>query len=553
MKQKSLIAILLGLGLSAGTIAFAQEVPAQTVSDAGVEAVREAQETPAPAPQKKVTPEKVLKSIAKEKKWAEGWDAKRKRYISIVSENVDSDNPATDPNFFLKREAAARRAYLSAKAEIIEFCNTEMDAKDMLHVPGTDINAAFDKELKAVEASLVEEKENLAKILDRYNRAEAAELRGTTFGDRLEDLLVAVIKKLDEEYDADANDEKLKAQLEEARKNLEEQRAKVRKIEEQAEALKGSLVQEQSSATTTMASMPLYGATVLMQVEGFDQKYKVAMIVVWSEALERAARAIVTGEPFKLTPKPEASSLDEWIDKQNLANMIGPRTFLDKDGNRWFIGISAAEYNDDMNSVAQRRAKTFAEQFAKSMTAFSLMGDVESYKSAQMLIRTYQNGNEPPREQAVATTEEKISQTLQNKTIRGLQKISSDTVDHTISNREMYVVVYAIDSTSAKDALAIEKENYATKIQQERYQTTEKGRNAANRAAVEAAKNRPDDFKKGQTEQAQAINQELQKRESEKKDSGIKIEQSAPSTKPSKPAESTRGVFGGDTDVSDDF
>ena len=123
MKQKTLIALLLGIGISAGSIALAQEVPAQTVSDAGVEAVREAQETTAPAPQKKMTPAKVLKSIAKEKKWSEGWDAKKRRYITIVSETVNSTNPATDADFFIKREAAARRAYLSAKAEIIEFCN----------------------------------------------------------------------------------------------------------------------------------------------------------------------------------------------------------------------------------------------------------------------------------------------------------------------------------------------------------------------------------------------------------------------------------------------
>ena len=553
MKQKTLIALLLGIGISAGSIALAQEVPAQTVSDAGVEAVREAQETTAPVPQKKMTPAKVLKSIAKEKKWSEGWDAKKRRYITIVSETVNSTNPATDADFFIKREAAARRAYLSAKAEIIEFCNTEMDAKDMLFVPGTDINAVFDKELKEIEANLVEEKEKLAKILDRYDRAEAAQLRGTTFADRLDDLIVAIIKKLDEEYNAGANDEKLKAELEAAKKNVEEQKAKVRKIEQEAEALKGSLVQEQSSAISTMASMPLYGATVLMQVEGFDEKYSVAMIVVWSEALERAARAIVTGEPFKLTPKPDATKLDDWVEKQNLASMIGPRTFLDQDGSRWFIGISAAEYNDDMGSVAQRRAKTFAEQFAKSATAFSVMGDVESYKSAQMLTKTYQNGKAPEQEKAVMATEEKISQTLENKTIRGLQKVASDTVDHPITDREMYVAVYAIDSTSAQDALAIEKENYSTKIQQERYQTIEKGRNAVNQAAVEAAKNRPEDFKKGASEQSQALSQELEKRESEKQGAGINIKPTTPSTKPTKPTEPNKGIFGGDSDVSDDF
>ena len=557
MKQKTLIAILLGLGISAGSIALAQEeIPAQTVSDAGVEAVREAQEVAVPAPKKNITPSKLLKTIADEKGWnTSGWDPEKKRFITIVSDDVDAD-PATDEDFFLKREAAARRAYLKAKAKIIEFVSQKMSASDSLFIPGTDLNAAFNKEIKEIEASMAEEKEKLAKILDRYNRAEAAELRGTTFSDRMNDLLVAVIKKIDDTYDKDANDAKLKSQLNEAKKNLEEQKAKFEKIKKQAEAMKGSLKREQTSEVVTMASMPLYGASVLMQTEGLDKKYQVAMIVVWSPVLERAARAIVTGEDFKVTPKANGCSINEWINKQKLSSMIGPRTFLDKNGRRWFVGISADEYNDDMDSVDRDRAEMFAEQFAKSAVAFSVMGDVESYKAAKLMANTYRDASGGSMEKAGKSMEVRISQTIQDKTIRGLQPIASDTVDHPISNREMYVSVYAISPDSALDALEAEKENYVTKVQQERYQTVEKGRQAANQAAVEAAKNRQDDFQKGASEQGKALSQELQKRESEKnKNSGIeiKIDNSGSSTKQTKPAESTRGVFSGDTDVSDDF
>ena len=553
MKQKLLIALLLGIGISAGSIVFAQDGPAQTVSDAGVEAVREAQEMTVPAPKKSLSPEQYLRQVAKEHGWKERWDPKKKRIITIVSQTINSDNPATDPDFFLKREAAARRAYLLAKSNILYFFKTEMSAKDRLFIPGSDINAKFNEELKEIERNLVEEKDNLAKILDRYDRAEAAQLRGTTFADRLDDMLVAVIKKLDEEYNADAKDEKLKAQLEEAKKNLDEQRAKVRQLEKEAEAVKGSTTMEQDSEVKLMAEMPLYGATVLMQVEGFDKKYEVAMIVVWSEALERAARAIVTGEPFKLAPKSDACSIDDWIEKQNLASMVGPRTFLDEDGNRWFVGISSHEYNDDMGSVEQTKAKRLAEVYARSVAVFSLMGDVQAYDAAQEMMRTYKNGKGPEKDKLAESLETKITQTIENKTIRGMQKIASDTVDHPVSNREMYVAVFAIDSESAQDALEAETELYATKAQQERYQTVEKGRAAANQAAVEAAKNRADDFQKGASEQTKAINQELEKREAEKKNTGTKIELTTPAKETTKPKESTRGIFGGDTDVSDDF
>ena len=51
------------------------EMPPQEVSDGGVEAVREAQEgDPAPAEAKFKSAQQVLKRIAKEKGWDEGWD-----------------------------------------------------------------------------------------------------------------------------------------------------------------------------------------------------------------------------------------------------------------------------------------------------------------------------------------------------------------------------------------------------------------------------------------------------------------------------------------------
>ena len=560
MKTKTLIALLLGVGLSAGSAVFAQDVLMEiqmTVSDAGVEAVREAQEAPAPVAKKNLSPLRELQNIAREHKWRTGWDGERKRFIAIVSDTVDSDNPATDKDFFLKREAASRRAYLRAKTKIIEFFNQEMSASDSIFTPGTDIRAKFEEEMTAYETKMAEEKEKLAKLVERYNRAEAAELRGTTISDRLNDLMVAIIKKLDETYNADAQDEKLKAELAEAKKNLEEQMAVLAKIKKEAEESRKSLVREQVSEVTTMASMPLYGATVLMQLEGYDQKYQVAMIVVWSAALERAARAVVTHEPFKLTPKPDAPSLDEWLEKQDFSCMIGPRTFLDKDGNRIFLGIAADECNDKMDSVAQQQAQDFAALRAGAATMFSVKGDVEAYKCAKLMVNTYRNAlTGEAQEKAMKSVETNISQNLAIKSNSGLQPVLEDNFVHAITNREIYVAVYEIDPTSVQEALEGERINYATKIQDERRQSLEAGRKQANEAAVNAARNRQDDIRSGAARQGQALSEELQRREAEKSGSGtgVKIIETTPAGTPEKKEnQPTRGVFGGDVIIDEDF
>ena len=567
MEKKRLFVTLLGAGVVAAAPwnSFAQEnqaaaqpaaeqaAPAQTVSDGGVEVMQQVQDMP-PVPAKKTAKNarQALTNAIKARKWKTGWDAKKKRFIVIEAAEVDTADPARDAQFIQLRDAAIKRAILQAKAKIIEFCNTKMDAMDMVHTPGTDVNKQLGAEAASIEAALVAEKNALAGILDRYNKAEAAELRGTTFADRLDDLLAATIKKIDSNYNKNEKDEKLKARLAEAKKNLENQKYKIAQLQKKAKALKGSLKRSQSSMVATMAAMPLYGASAIMQTESYDGKrYQVAIAMVWSVALERSARAIVTGEPFKLKPKANGKSLEEWLSKQNLATLVGPRQFIDKDGRRWFLGACARDYSDDLDEVDREKNKDIAEQFAKSVAAFSVMGDVESYKAARQEVRTYKNGKEPSSTQVAESLEKKLTQTIAGKTIRGLQEVAGEEVEHPISGKTIYVSVYAIDPTAAQAALAIERINYATRIQHERHETVERGRDAANRAAVQAAKNRPEDFQKGYKGQTKALNKELQSRKpAPARKKGVQM-QITPTEK--KDAKSTKGVFAGDTDVSDDF
>ena len=548
------LALMTSWQVMAQTKPEAMQTPPQQVSDGGVEVVQEAQQMPAPPASKKFKDAKaVLNAQLRAKNWKSGWDRNKKRYIVVESAMFEVADPASNSNFIVLRDAAIKRAILQAKAKIIEFCNTKMDAMDMVHTPGTNLNLALNKDLLAIESNLVAQKEELATLLAKYNKAEADALRGTTFSDRLDDLMAATIKKIDKEYNANARDEKYAAKLAEAKQNFEVAKKRIAELEKKAKAMKGSVARSQSSAVKTFASMPLYGASAIMQTESWNGKnYQVAVAMVWSIALERSARAIVTGEAYKLKPKANGKTVAEWIESQNLATMVGPRQFVDKDGSRWFIGIAARPYDEaELNEVQMEKNKDLAESFAKSVAAFSVWGDVESYKLARQEVKTLANGKDVVNNVA-ESMEKKLTQTIAGKTIRGLQEIATEEVEHPISGKTILVSVYAIDSISAKDALEIEKINYATKVMDERHQTVERGRDAANQDAVKNAKNRSEDFNKGYNQQSAKLVQEMQKREAGKKKGGVSIKQSAPVVK-GKPAQSQAGTFSGDNNVDDDF
>lgn len=544
--------------IASSSVLLAQEVATENaesvpVSDAGVALVTEAQEAEAPVEKKFKNAKKVLDDIAAEKGWSEGWDEEKGRIIVVSDADFKSADPKNDKDFLAKREMAAKRAVLSAKVAIIEMINSEMSASEMLDMPGTDVNKQLSAEVDKVNAALTAQQQLVADLLAKTDAAEAAVLRGTTFGQRLDDALAAAIKKLDAEYDSEKHDKaakerfaKLKAEYEAASKDFAA-------LVEKADKLKGELQAKQESAISVMAKMPLFGSTVILQTESWNDQsgvYQVAVMVTWSKTLERAARAIALGENLKT--KPGKMSVNKWLRKQNLATMVGPRQYIDDKGNRWFLGVTARPYSENMQSVKRRKMKGLTEMFARQMATFCVFADVESNKQAVQAMET--RGNEEESVDNVAESyAEKLSQGFAKKTIRGMQKLASDEVTHPITGEEMYVAVYGLNASAASAALEAEKINFATKIQSNRYQSVERGRRLANEAAVKASENRPEDVQAGANAQAEALQGELKSRKPAEKKGRAYLNPNQGKAAPTKSKKNTSGAFAGDTDVGDDF
>ena len=524
-------------------------------ADGGTAAVEAAQDAgPAPAARKFKNAKKVLSELADEKGWEEKWDEEKGRIITIAAADFTSKDPAHDKDFFAKREMAIKRAILEGKAAIIEMINTEMSASEKLDMPGTDVNRELGAEAEKIRMAMASQQILLADLLEQTDRAEAEMLRGTTFGQRLDDLMAAAIKRLDAEYDAGKHDEAAKSRYVALKAQCVAALREFDALKEKAEKLQESIQSKQESSVATMARMPLYGSTVIMQTESWDdrsEKYQVAVILTWSKTLERAVRAIVTGEDYKT--KPGKKSVQKWLKGQDVATMLGPRQYIDDKGDRWFLGVTARAYNDNMPSALRNKNKGLAEMFAKQMAAFCVFADVESYKRAQQAMET--RGNETESTDTVAESyAQALSQSFAKKTIRGMQKLGGIETTHPITGDEIYVAIFGLNASSAAAALEVEKINYATKIMDNQHQTVERGRRSANAAAVKASENRPEDFQKGFNAQTGAVVQELEKRANDGKPKGtaiINTNQGIVSPRTNK--KNTSGTFSGDVDVGDDF
>lgn len=582
MEKKKLLATLLGVGLAVtpwqsfaqeqaapqqtaeqSAVAAKQPAPAQNVTDEGAQAVREAQEMAAPEPEKNETAASVLEKLLEKKGWSRGWDEEKKRYIAIgVAEvPVKVANPARERKLQEWRRAAAMHATLMAKAEIVQHVRQELSGDQQVFIPGTDLNKAMNAEVEELMNQVNRQKEVLADLMEKKNKAEADKLRGTTFGDRLDDLMVAAIKKLDKEYTGKEKDKVLAARYKEAVEVYKAEYAHYKELQKRANAKRKDVLQTFSNAASSMAKMPLFGATAVMQQESWspDGSYEVAVMVVWSNVLERAARAIATGEPFKIkkADSTKALTVHEWIRKQDLGSMVGPRQYIDKNGVRWFLGFAAESVNRRLAPGVRNSNRTRAKLFAMNEALLSVTSDYKVQEAAEDLLKVYDAGKTKDGDQILTGDAARtMTQFLRNEAkkivIRGGQILASKTVKHPISGDDIYVVVYGFNPNHVASAIAAWDRNNATKDQAIRYQTVERGRQAAVDDLLRKAANDPKDFQKGYKQQTQSYNKELQSRRPKQAPKGTRVYYKG-NQQNNVPAKPTAGVFGGDVDVSDDF
>lgn len=416
-----------------------------------------------------------------------GWNEKNESFVAVGVSFLDCEDPSYDTSFITKRSLKNMEALLDAKSQIIEFVRTDMSVLDQASTPGTDLNAQFKEKIDTLQRKIESQRNRLAKMLVEVDATEAAALQGATFGDRLNRLMDAAIKKLDKTYSSEQIDAKKKQKYEKAKSRYQSASTECSQLEAKLKTLTGSKTGTLSSKTETLSKMPLMGATVIGQFESWDQnneQYSSAIVVMWSKKMEALVRAFISGKDMKVSPGKK--SLTEYVNGADWSCAAGGRRFRDNKGEVYFLGIGSAAVG--RSSSSEKRARGIAAQVAKKEVATAIFADISSHKLAELRMESYNGGTGKDTSVAAESFASDLEQSIKNRNISGLQSVYLRKVKHPISGQYIYVAIYAVSGQSARKALMMEESNYITRVLDIKSQHNMKGIKAGHDAAVENAK-----------------------------------------------------------------
>jgi len=514
MKRMMLAVAMCASVAFAQTVQQTQENPKPAVvdvrGDAGIQALQDAQATPGGEHYKAgESAQNLLNNWLRKDGYKQGWDPVKKRYISIGENYFTTDEPASDPSFCLHREIALQRALLDARAKVAEFCNIEMDGELQAEIPGTELNTEFGRDLEAAQRRLDAQKQEVVALLQDVDKAQAEALKGATVGDRINATWDAAIKKLDATYDKANIEQEKKTKLENAKKEYRESRAEIQKLGEEIKNAKASIARTFNSKESTLAKMPLFGSTCIYQTESWDSKKKIYTVnaaLVWSVGLEKSTRAIIQGQDVVMDAPKKGVTFEKWLESQDLGAMIGPRTFMDEKGQRWFIGIAARPLVDQPSKREKNRL--MARTQADFMAVFSLRADMEIATTARQMSQTISKDKGQEVEQGAEDLATRVSAKIKQQHINGLERLREVEAEHTLTGIKMAVAISGISPDSVRAGLMVEEQSYMAAVTANKENSRRQGRKDQLEASKEASKNDRASYVKGRADANSALAQQ---------------------------------------------
>ena len=425
-----------------------------------------------------------------------GWDPTKKRFLSLEHVFFKTEAPASDRNFLVNRDIAARRAALRGKVRYIRFIATKMSASEQFETPGTDVYSQLNTEYEGIRQRLETLRQEVVKLLEQVNKAEAEALAGATTQDRINALLDAAITRLGVDFDSGKVAIDKQERFERIKAEYQNAKTQYDTLLQEANNVRGKVISEWKSSIVSESQMAVTGATVLHQYESWDKntkQYEVAVLLCWSPQLELAARATLTNEPIDFKGAVGKYSLDNWLNDQDLSAMVGPRSFLDDRGQRHFLGISSRPYiayNGDLDE----RQRESADAEAEAMVGFSLFADVLNTRSAKLIAQNILSDDldeDTTITKIVETLDQLWIQSYKEMNTHGVQPVRRTRVNHFLTGVDMHVSVYAISADEAASAMKIQEESARTAIAINKNQEWKRGRNEEIRRQIQAAQNDP--------------------------------------------------------------
>ena len=519
MMRQSMIAALFALfavmGLRGQEFGDAQQVAQDAVEQgSGVQVVVAAQEVvPPPAP----TAEQQINDLLNSREdWVRGYDEEKNRIIVVQKIDFDIKNPEVSSDFINLRTEKMSELLITAKAQIIETIFSKMSGERILDVPGNPIAKQLDKEIKEVKKQLDVSARELAKLDQELSEAMKNK-DSMTMGEIMATISSWFTSKDEENYAEKLNNDK-KELYENLKKEYEEAQKAYEELSQQAEEIKGTISKELKTTISKVSAMPIFGCTILQQAESVTNRngkyrYQIAIMYCWSNDMQNAAAEILQGRPVKF--KPGKKSINEWLKEKAangaLATWVGPRNYIDKNGDMWFIGIAAAPTDDDADTEEANRE--MAELEASAEVMFALYADASSSKTLEKLMQTRRIDS------VSGEAETKIfkdysknqSESFKDIHINNLAKLYDTTVKQQCSGLDIQVVVYGVNSGSVKALRDIQKHAYALGIEVNTTQQYYAGYLQGMEASYEASKDNQSVHNAGRNAGAREVSAEAAK------------------------------------------
>ena len=493
-------------------------------SDPGQDVVIQAQSVPISEPERLSSPivsaKKALTDYLREQGIRQGSNVEGDSVTIINIQSARSNVASYSSDFMDLRDSLAVEAQLIAKANIVESISSDAKAlRSVVKFSNPVMRQIAQKEsvyrqaIAAQKRQVEQAKKDVALLLKGVDDSQASLIEGATFSDKLMSLLDAGIEKLDGSYDLATMDEAKKKKLEDLRRRLElarqsEQDALVTKAE--IEAKEAELIdnkkKEVSSGMALKAAMPLFGATVIASADSYDELnggvLEVAVAMVWSTRLEADAKAVFNRQS-NAKPRPNKLSLDQWLDSQDLAVMVGPRRYLASDGSINFLGISAVEMPSDSAEYSDTVIE--AELFAKQAAVISMLSEVTTDKAAQKTrVDRKIDGKVAPEVYKDLAVEMRASV---DANINGLEVVRTIDTVHPATGKQVIVAVANINSALAHKSEDIMSDTYALLKDFNADQNVKIGVKQGMEAAAETTRNNEKLIEQGRTAGTSAVNQ----------------------------------------------
>ena len=474
--------------------------PSLKTTDEGVQAIIDTQSLHAPVPEKEAyvpASDLIAEILLATDYKREGWHKEKGIILATADVSWQTEDPAFDPDFISKRALFSTRALMSARIQIAEYMRSNMTAKDLLKSPPNSAMEQLSREHSAAERQFNAQKKQVAKLLARHDKQEAKAVNGATWDQQGKALLNSIIKKLDESYDVSQIEENNKEKFEQTKRSYQEAVDKLTAIENQVEDFRGADGDGMCSNVALSTSGALLGTTQLATAEAWDpvnKRYEISSLVIWSPKLRKSAEALLAGQVEKLKGK-KGKTLESWLDKQNLSTLLGTRQLVDEKGDRWFIGVSAVDFEG--SSARLSAARRNAGLFAAKEAIMSAYANMNSNKAADACAQDRVESIGYSRTDFASSSAEETSQFVENLQISGGSPVLKKAVIHPLTNSKMYVVVYAISADAAAAGMAAEKNNIASAINVEKYQNKRRGEKAGLDQAIAEARDSKAEYNQG--------------------------------------------------------